>query len=135
MLRGALEIEIGRCPLSNDEISRVVSRYLGDPRIDKSTERKLEAIPKFSGNGSDQISITDFLMRMEKLTKSEPTLTKLYFLKLRLDGFLQTSVEEMEARGFSFEDILARLRKKYSRQTEQVWSDIAAIRWRDFPTT
>ena len=53
MLRGALEIEIGRCPLSNDEISRVVSRYLGDPRIDKSTERKLEAIPKFSGNGSD----------------------------------------------------------------------------------
>ncbi len=115
MLRGALEIEIGRCPLSSDELAKIVARYLGDPRIDKSTERKLEAIPKFSGSGSDMISITDFLTRMEKLTKTEPTLTKLYFLKLRLEGFLQTSVEEMEARGLSFEDIVARLRKKYSR--------------------
>ncbi len=72
---------------------------------------------------------------MEKLAKTEPTLTKLYYLKLRLDGFLQTSVEEMEARGLGFDEIMARLRKKYSRQTEQVWTDITAIRWATYATS
>jgi hypothetical protein len=35
----------------------------------------------------------------------------------------------MEAKGLSFEEISAKLQRKYSRQTEQVWSDIAALRW------
>jgi hypothetical protein len=124
-LKSMLNIEMGRCPLSNDECMRLIGKHLGDPRIDKSTERKLEAIPKFSGTGTDTISITDFLERVSKVSKQEPTLTKIYYLKLRLDGFLQTTVEDMEAKGLTFEEIVARLRRKYSRQTEQVWTEIA----------
>lgn len=87
-LKDTLHIELGRCPLSDDAGYRMIDRFLGEPRLDKSTERKLEAIPKFSGSGNDPISITDFLERVTEMGKNEPTLTKIYFLKMRLDGFL-----------------------------------------------
>ena len=79
---------MGKCPITSDEGYRLIGRYLGDPRIDKITERKLEAIPKFSGSGKDSISITYFLERVSKLGQYETTLTKIYYLKLRRDGFL-----------------------------------------------
>ena len=83
-----LQVQLGRYPITYDEAILFIGRYLGDPIIDKSTERKLESIPKFSGRGHDSISITDFLDRVAEVAKKEPTLTKIYFLKLRLDGFL-----------------------------------------------
>lgn len=110
-----LTLEMGKCPISNEEGARLIGRFLGDPRIDKSTERKLEAIPKFSGSGSDLIGITDFLDRVAKVARQEPNLTKIYFLKLRLDGFLQTTVEELETKGLTFDEICAKLKRKYSR--------------------
>ena len=45
------------------------------------------------------------------------------------------TVEELEAKGYTFEEIVARLKQKYSRQTEQVWTDISKLRWLDCTDT
>lgn len=89
-MKGALALELGQCPISSDEGYRLIDRFLGDPKIDKKIERALELIPKFSGKkGTDAISITDFLDRISELGQYEPTLTKIYYLKSRMDGFVR----------------------------------------------
>lgn len=44
-------------------------------------------------------------------------------------------MEELETKGLTFEEIVAKLRRKYSRQTEQVWADIASLKWADCATS
>lgn len=115
-LRESLSHEFGgRCPIPQEECYRLIGRYLGDPKMDKSTEKKLEAIPKFSGSGKDSIAIMEFLERISTVSKNEPNLTRIYYLKLRLDGFLRTNVEEMERLGKSFTEIITSLKQDYSR--------------------
>ena len=78
----------------------------------------MEAIPVFKEGDGESVTIVEFLERIGKVSLNEPTLTRIYFLKLRLEGHILRNVEDMEADGMTFEEICNSLRKRYSRKRE-----------------
>ena len=57
-----------------------MDKWFGKPTIPKQTDKMLEDITKFKGDGTDELTIAELLDFIEEQAVGEPTATKVVFL-------------------------------------------------------